>query len=158
MAIECGHWDNGLCRAGYFGGRPSPGTCARCVHNPAHVGPGIAPPSQESLVQLQRYIADLPTQDVTPYLRTLWHELHTRAANADDLSGEEAWLTGWLRRVPCGECQRHSAAWVAANPPDASSREAWFAWTWRLHQSVNERLGKAGISLEEAITAYNAAR
>jgi hypothetical protein len=84
----------------------------------------------------------------------LWRELHTRAANAGDLSGEEAWLLSWLRRVPCGECQRHSVAWLKDNPVDFSSPEAYFAWSIKFHNAVNRKLGRREWTAEEARRIY----
>lgn len=50
--INCGHWSSGGCQLGLWGGRPSLGTCGRCLHNPEHTGEGIlpAPPEQQGLI------------------------------------------------------------------------------------------------------------
>jgi formate-dependent nitrite reductase cytochrome c552 subunit len=74
----------------------------------------------------------------------LWAELHGRAAAfAGDVDGERKWLAEFAARLGCGDCKRHWLQWVAENPPDLASAEAYRAWTVRAHNAVNRRLGKA---------------
>jgi hypothetical protein len=61
-------------------------------------------------------------------------------------------LTKWELLIPqygCS-CKRFYAEWKAANPPDFSSPEAFFAWGVALHNAVNSKLGKPEITIEEA--------
>jgi hypothetical protein len=61
-------------------------------------------------------------------------------------------LTEWELLIPqygCS-CKRFYAEWKAANPPDFTSPEAFFAWGVRLHNAVNAKLGKPEITIEEA--------
>ena len=65
-------------------------------------------------------------------------------------------LTEWELLIPqygCA-CKRFYAEWKAANPPDFTSLEAFFAWGVRLHNAVNEKLGKQQITIEEAYSIW----
>jgi len=78
----------------------------------------------------------------------LWRELHMATANFP------AVVESITRQVGCGECRRHWLQLLKDMPPDYSSAEAFFRWAWEIHQAVNRRLGKAGISLEAARSLY----
>jgi hypothetical protein len=61
-------------------------------------------------------------------------------------------LTEWELLIPqygCS-CKRFYAEWKAANPPDFTSPEAFFAWGVALHNAVNAKLGKPQITIDEA--------
>ena len=65
-------------------------------------------------------------------------------------------LTEWELLIPqygCS-CKRFYAEWKAANPPDFSSPEAFFAWGVALHNAVNAKLGKPEITIEEAYSIW----
>jgi hypothetical protein len=51
-------------------------------------------------------------------------------------------------------CKRFYAEWKAANPPDFSSPEAFFAWGVALHNAVNAKLGKPEITIDEAYSIW----
>lgn len=62
------------------------------------------------------------------------------------------WFAIWQAEIPnigC-DCRKHWKELVAANPPDFSSRESFFAWSVDRHNDVNAKLGKPPVSLEEA--------
>lgn len=65
MSIACPQWrDSGVpsggnCSAGHFGGRPSLGTCSRCIHLPANNGKGIEPPPPGFVQKIAHGIAGL---------------------------------------------------------------------------------------------------
>jgi hypothetical protein len=65
-------------------------------------------------------------------------------------------LTEWELLIPqygCS-CKRFYAEWKAANLPDFSSTEAFFAWGVALHNAVNAKLGKPEITIDEAYSIW----
>ena len=65
-------------------------------------------------------------------------------------------LTEWELLIPqygCS-CKRFYAEWKAANAPDFSSPEAFFAWGVALHNAVNAKLGKPEITIDEALSIW----
>jgi hypothetical protein len=65
-------------------------------------------------------------------------------------------LANWEIRIPqygCA-CKRFYAEWKAANSPDFTSPEAFFAWGVRLHNAVNAKLGKPEITIDEAYSIW----
>ena len=75
--------------------------------------------------------------------RVHWRELHTKQ------NASPKWFADWLTRVPsygCN-CRRDFEKLLGSDPPDYAD---WFAWTVRIHNSVNEKLGKPIVTLEEA--------
>ena len=65
-------------------------------------------------------------------------------------------LNEWELTIPQYECncRRFYAEWKAANPPDFSSPEAFFAWGVALHNAVNAKLGKPEITIDEAYSIW----
>ena len=75
-----------------------------------------------------------------------WIALHTYSGC------EEQWLLEWEKTIPSAGCGCH-AGYLSLKeevPPDFSSPDAFFAWGVALHNSVNRKLGKQELSLEEA--------
>jgi hypothetical protein len=64
---------------------------------------------------------------------------------------DTAWLAGFTRRVPCGDCRRHWQAHLAGNPPDWAN---YFAWSVTAHNAVNLLLGKPEMPLASARMHY----
>ena len=65
-------------------------------------------------------------------------------------------LAAWELLIPqygCS-CKRFYAEWKAANPPDFTSTEAFFAWGVALHNAVNAKLGKPEITIDEAYSIW----
>ena len=98
-----------------------------------------------------------PAQSIKASTSTadLWRELHRRPFSPTlNLAEESQWLASWAARVPCGECRQEYAAIVKGMPPDLSSAEAYWQWTYRLHSLVNAKLGKLNPGEGEARKAY----
>ena len=75
-----------------------------------------------------------------------WIELHNGSiVNAEGLAAWEICIP----QYGC-PCKRFYAEWKAANAPDFSSPEAFFAWGVALHNAVNAKLGKPEITIDEA--------
>ena len=86
----------------------------------------------------------------------LWKELHSRAltyASGNDIS----YLKDFAKRIPMFKGCRCQEDWVKilkANPPSFRSKEEYFAWSVLCHNLVNEKLGKATMTVEEAKKLY----
>ena len=79
----------------------------------------------------------------------LWKELHDRTnAYNMDLESEERWIGIFLSWIPCGKCKKHFIEINKNNPPDLSSRENYIKWGVKVHNIVNESLGKPMFVLE----------
>jgi len=79
----------------------------------------------------------------------LWSELHCWALTTDR-KDIRRWLARFETRIGCGECRRHWQTLVNQQPPDDSSNETLFAWSVRLHNSVNQQLNKPEMPVEAA--------
>jgi hypothetical protein len=79
-----------------------------------------------------------------------WKELHVRALSPFPMDEERDWFGAFLAGLPCPKCREHFNVFLEENPPDFSSREAFFEWTVRAHNDVNEATGKRVISVGEA--------
>ncbi len=83
-----------------------------------------------------------------------WMPLHYYPVKHWDDWNEAAakrWYRIWKRAIPktgCG-CAENWKKEVAKYPPNFKSAEAFFQWTWLVHDAVNERLGKPRVSLAE---------
>lgn len=76
-----------------------------------------------------------------------WAELHAFALTATP--GELAEYLKYFRvRVPCGTCRGHLTAFLRANPPGQAPDP--FAWSVDLHNTVNAKIGKPTITVEQA--------
>jgi hypothetical protein len=65
------------------------------------------------------------------------------------------WLDIWQYLIPqrC-DCKDGYQRILAEMPPDFTSPEAFFAWGVNLHNSVNAKLGKQQITIEEAYSIW----
>jgi len=82
-----------------------------------------------------------------------WAELHLYGLRADDtcipFGDLRYWLDAWVASLPfegC-PCEAHLKEWLALNPPDFGD---FFAWGVRLHNAVNDRIGKPTIDVADA--------
>lgn len=139
----------GICGIGYKE-KPSFGVCRHCDRRkpiPGWEGPadGIL------LVPITARGKTVSTLAVVG--PKLWAELHRFAATIAepiDVAATERWLAEFAKRLPCGDCKTHWKRMIAATPPDFSSREAFFGWTYDRHDEVNVRLGKQSPSRADA--------
>lgn len=56
--------------------------------------------------------------------------------------------------LPCSTCGDHYGAYLRKHPVDTSSRLGLARWLYDLHQDVNRRTGKPGLSWEEVVFEY----
>jgi hypothetical protein len=83
-------------------------------------------------------------------LENPWAGLHN--GSIVDAEGLAAWEST-IPQYECG-CRAFYAKHKAANPPDFSSPEAFFAWGVNLHNAVNRKLGKPELTIEEALSIW----
>lgn len=94
----------------------------------------------------------------------LWKLMHTVAwlypAHPSDMQRLDArhFIQNMRLLVPCGICRRHFAAYLARNPPNVQSGQAFFQWTVDLHNHVNRRNGKRIFTYDEARNAVQPVR
>lgn len=77
--------------------------------------------------------------------RELWRDLFTQISTLDQLSA-------WENEIPAFECncKRFYLSWKANNQPAEVNGEIPFEWKWALKSAVNQKLGHADLTLEEA--------
>jgi hypothetical protein len=89
-----------------------------------------------------------PPPDVVDIGRATWTLLHAAAAyypaapTQDDRAAMQGLIQGLAAHYPCHVCRAHLRRDVAEHPPDLSGADALSDWACRLHNRVNERLGK----------------
>lgn len=93
----------------------------------------------------------------------LWKELHLRCLNHSPGKNDIHWLhTVWIPKIPryssngsqC-KCREDWYKWYSQNPPNFSTPESYFDWSVRAHNSVNIKLNKPLLSLDEAKKLYS---
>lgn len=82
-----------------------------------------------------------------------WAELHLYSLRIDSqvvpASDIRYWLDFWIAALPFDgcPCEQHLKEYISDNPPCFAD---FFAWGVRLHNAVNDRIGKPTIEVEEA--------
>jgi hypothetical protein len=88
-----------------------------------------------------------------------WSALHKLATEANTEEGKKFFLY-YLKFVrnhfPCMECKTHINEYINANPIEhyLKQEDGCFIWVWKFHNTVNRRLKKKELTLEEAIKIY----
>ena len=83
-----------------------------------------------------------------------WAPLHYYAVkhwDDWDKTAAKKWYRVWtsgLKRTGCG-CAENWKTETVKYPPVFTSAEAFFQWTWLVHDAVSERLGKPRVSIAE---------
>lgn len=88
--------------------------------------------------------------------RSLWKELHLRAYKHDG-SDDHLFIAQFSKKIPrymkgCS-CNEFWTKWKKDHPP-VFTRKCYFEWTVRVHNAVNEKLGKPTICLQEAYNIW----
>ena len=117
--------------------------------------------------------ADFPgTAEWGPLLWCLLHGLAERAGSPTTPMFLEDERRAWLNifketgeMIPCPTCKSHYQEYLKANPVIAlkslphSERKDWVRrWFWKLHNSVNSRLGKPEFSYDNLLTSYKSVK
>lgn len=97
---------------------------------------------------------------------TAWFFFHTSAAHYP-LNPSMIWkqrtkqfIQGIPVMLPCENCMKHATAFIESYTEEqlnnvVSSRENLFKFFWNFHNTVNKRLGKGTLSLENAKKIYD---
>ena len=88
----------------------------------------------------------------------LWKELHTNALKHEG-TNDATFLLNFGRKIKryttgCS-CNEHWNNWVRTNPPSFGPNGEYFAWTVKAHNSVNKKLGKPEMTVEDALKIYS---
>lgn len=78
-----------------------------------------------------------------------WRELHCRGLAPLPMEGESEWFKSFIESLPCPKCKHHFESFIQQNPPDFSSRPAFFTWTVKAHNFVNRALQKPEVNINE---------
>jgi len=82
----------------------------------------------------------------------LWKDLHMGALRFEGTTDGPflARFRAELLKITreCG-CKNFWDTWTRANPPTYVPSEAYFEWTIRVHNAVNQKLGKPIITVED---------
>lgn len=93
-----------------------------------------------------------------------WDMIHSVAFTAPaTLTAEQkqqytAFYTSLGDVLPCPGCRVHYNRHIQKHPPDTSSRDALFRWTYDLHNIVNRVHGKPQPALETVVARYERRR
>lgn len=88
-----------------------------------------------------------------------WSSIHKIAAEAKD-ERTKAFFVNHMNFIrnnfPCSECKTHINEYMTANPiqPYLRQPDGCFLWAWKFHNTVNRRLGKREVPIEEANKIY----
>ncbi|KAG5462896.1 MAG: ERV/ALR sulfhydryl oxidase domain-containing protein [Olpidium bornovanus] len=80
--------------------------------------------------------------------RATWTFLHPSAAyypnkpTPSEQATMRSFLSSFSRIYPCAPCAEHLRAYMSDNPPDVSTRAGISLWMCRVHNEVNDLLGK----------------
>ena len=84
-----------------------------------------------------------------------WAELHCRALAYLPMEGEQEWFDNFVENIPCPHCLAHFRIFLEKNPPDFSSRPAFFRFTVCAHNYVSRSLGKPEMTVTEALLVHS---
>lgn len=114
---------------------------------PSHSAPTIGGVTGLAVESEKEYPKECPP-DALELGRSTWTFLHTMAAYYPDrpTTHQQSDMTSFIQLFskfyPCGYCASHLRAEMEHSPPDTSSRTGLAQWFCKMHNEVNERLGK----------------
>ncbi len=107
-----------------------------------HVNPPVDP-VEPTRIEIEWHAP--PRKSLAEKGRDLWKELFTSIDTLEQLAN-------WESRIPSFECncKRFYLSWKANNQPVEVNGQIPFEWKWSLKSAVNQKLGHADLTLEEA--------
>lgn len=94
-----------------------------------------------------------------------WVRWHLRTLKLRTEAEQRAWISEFkedISEFPCGMCREHAQKYVLTNPPERfigvkymDLNLGMFVYVNGFHNSVNARIGKPPVSLEEAYNMYS---
>jgi hypothetical protein len=130
-------------------------------------------PYSKSTIQKQQqqpardtFVKEVETQNPSYWGPSQWFTFHNNALhyieNADDRTATRManYIRGISVTLPCGECANHCEEYVSAfSDRDlfniCKTQKGVFAFFVTFHNTVNSRLGKPQISLDDAYRIYS---
>lgn len=97
---------------------------------------------------------------ITTWSHPTWKMIHYYASQYDNTYeyalSYKAFMSCMQFLLPCPRCREHLKDNLSNHPIDKffSSRDDLFRWSYILHQTVSEQIGKKGISIQEAKRLY----
>jgi hypothetical protein len=113
-----------------------------CVHVPI--------PTQRSSIiywMIQAKVQEVPKSE---WGHVVWDHLHLRSmcwkekAYDFEIHEELLYLQAVFANLPCEECRKHATEHFRTYPPALKTREAYIAWVYDFHNTVNLRLSREG--------------
>lgn len=98
-------------------------------------------------------VEERPNEIVAPgrhWGNVLWDEMHRGALTLSAPQERAALVESVTKRLPCGDCKAHWRELLAKMPPLLDDSDSFFNWTVAVHNRVNERLGAAIMTREDA--------
>jgi hypothetical protein len=81
-----------------------------------------------------------------------WGTLHLACLYAADTGAVKALVDSYTRTLPCPACRIHFDQVLQEFPfPHDGTRQDIFAWSVKVHNIVNARLGKPQVTIDEAL-------
>ena len=92
--------------------------------------------------------------DIKTEGKGIWYVVHTLALHATTEKTKESFqitIHTLCEHFGCETCKVHFKKFIDDNP---LKNQNYFKWTWELHNSVNRKLNKPILSLEDALAIY----
>lgn len=91
----------------------------------------------------------------------MWYTIHVTAIKM----GQDtflSWIYIIINSIPCLDCRQHAVVYLSEDPPsgykDVYTTDGepigMFKWSWKFHNSVNQRLNKPIIDFDTAYKMY----
>ena len=90
----------------------------------------------------------------------LWYLLHTLSSSYPEHPTKltQKYYSIFINQlyyiIPCPRCQKECILYMKKHPPELQNRDSLFHWLYRFHNSVNIRLGKSTITIEDCKNRY----
>jgi hypothetical protein len=97
---------------------------------------------------------NIPPSKWGPYAWTFLHMVtfcYPQESTLTDQTRVRNFVDALARVLPCKKCREHFTALIASDPVDLRSRDHLIEWGIRVHNKVNERLGKPILSHEDVV-------
>ena len=111
----------------------------------------------------------VPVPSADEWGKLLWGVIHGLAEyagrqnnsflRADELRGWDGLFKALQKGIPCETCRDHYTGWYMSHKPVLPAdytqvREYVREWFWRLHEDINNRLGKPSFPLADLAEKY----
>jgi hypothetical protein len=119
---------------------------------------------EETITEEYKYLSD--PGYIGPGLWYVIHDTGITANSTEEMLDFCKFMRKLCERHRCPNCQKHCSEYIKINPPEnclnfsfkingVRYKLGMFYWGWEFHNSVNKRLGKKELTLEEAFILFN---